>query len=203
YFLVFEGEPRFDHHDVHPHESVGWMVGPLVVLAFLSVVIGAIVGAPPDQGLFHNFLDPVFKPLLGAESEHALSETLILIGASLLVAITGIWVAWMMYIRRAWSPSALAAQYAGLYNLLLHKWYVDEIYNAIIVQPALGFARFLWTFDAGVIDGIVNGLGYLTRGTGRVLRGIQSGVVGNYALGMTLGLLAIVGSFLLKGLIVG
>jgi NADH-quinone oxidoreductase subunit L len=80
---------------------------------------------------------------------------------------------------------------------------VDEIYDAIVVRPALGFARFLWTFDATIIDGIVNGLGYLTRGIGRGLRTSESGVVGNYALGMSLGLLAIIGSFLLKGLIVG
>jgi len=204
YFVVFEGESRFDHHEVHPHESVWWMAGPLVVLAFFSVVIGAAVGAPPEHGLFRNFLDPVFAPVLGQErGETAFVETLILIGVSLLVAVIGIWVAFMMYKRRAWSPERLAARFPRTYDLLYHKWYVDEIYNAGIVQPTLGFARFLWSFDAGVIDGIVNGLGYLTRGMGRGLRPIQSGVVGNYALGMTIGLLAIVGSFLLKGLIVG
>jgi NADH-quinone oxidoreductase subunit L len=204
YFLVFEGEPRFDHEKVHPHESPWWMVGPLVVLALLSVVIGLIVGAPPEHGLFHNFLEPTFVSSLGQEhGESALAQTLVLIGISLLVAGAGIWIAWMMYIRKAWSPQALVARVPSLYNLSFHKWYVDEIYDRLFVQPLLALARFLWGFDSFVIDGIVNGLGYMTRGVGRGVRGIQSGVVGNYALAMCLGLLAILGSFFIKGLVSG
>ena len=204
YFLVFEGEPRFDHQKVHVHESVPWMTAPLAALALLSIVAGFAVGAPPEHGLIRGFLDPVFTPFLGKEiGETALAVTLILIGASLLIAFIGIWVAWMMYQRRAWSPQALAARFPRMYDLLLHKWYVDEAYDKAIIQPALGFARFLWAFDGTVIDGIVNGFGYLVRGLGRVVRTSETGVVGNYALGMSLGLLAIIGSFLLKGLIVG
>jgi NADH-quinone oxidoreductase subunit L len=204
YFLVFEGAPRFDHEKVHPHESPGWMVAPLVVLAFFSVVIGAAVGAPPEHGVFRGFLDPTFAASLGEErGETALIETLVLIGVSLLIAVLGIWVAWMMYKRRAWSAEALAARFPGLYNLLLHKWYVDELYDTIIIKPSLGFARFLWSFDGYVIDGIVNGVGALTRGVGGGLRNVQTGVVGNYALGIVVGLVAIVGSFLLKGLVAG
>jgi len=204
YFLVFEGQPRFNAEHVHPRESPWWMVGPLVALAFMSVVIGATVGAPPDHGLFRNFLDPTFAPSLGQErGETAAAETLILIGVSLLIAISGIWVAWMMYLRRAWSPHALAARFPRIYDLLFHKWYVDELYDRAIIQPVLAFARFLWGFDGYVIDGIVNGLGYLTRGLGRGLRVTESGIVGNYALGIAAGLVAIVGSFLLKGIVSG
>jgi len=204
YFLVFEGQPRFDPDKVHPHESPWWMVGPLVVLAFMSVVVGAVVGAPPEHGLFHGFLDPTFVPSLGQEhTQTAVAETLILIGMSLLIAFIGIWVAWMMYVRRAWSPQAVAARFPRVYDLLLHKWYVDELYDRAIVQPVLGFARFLWAFDGYVIDGIVNGLGYLTRGVGRGLRRTETGIVGNYALGIAAGLVAIIGSFLLKGLVSG
>ncbi|HLY64114.1 MAG TPA: NADH-quinone oxidoreductase subunit L, partial [Chloroflexota bacterium] len=204
YFLVFEGEPRFDHEKAHPHESPWWMIGPLVILAFFSIVIGAVVGAPPEHGLFRNFLDPTFSSSLGQErGETAFVETLILMVVSLLIACIGIWIAWMMYIRKAWSPRALAARFPRFYDLLFHKWYVDELYDRGIVQPAIGFANFLWGFDAYVIDGVVNGVGYLTRGIGRGIRGMQSGVVGNYALAMCVGLLAIVGSFLLKGLVSG
>ena len=204
YFLVFEGEPRFDHEHVHPHESPAWMVGPLVILAFMSVIVGAVVGAPPEHGLFRDFLQAAFGGVLPEqEAEVSPVLTLSLIGASLLFAVAGIWLAWMMYLRRAWSPQALAARYSRLYDLLFHKWYVDEIYDAIFVQPALRFARFLWGFDAYVIDGVVNGLGYVTRGLGAGLRGVQTGVVGNYALGIVAGLVAIVGSFLLKGLVTG
>ncbi len=204
YFLVFEGEPRFDPHRVHPHESPWWMVGPLVILAFLSLVIGAIVGAPPEHGLFRGFLDPSFLHVLPEKEAEAVPlETLVLIGISLIAAFIGIWIAWMMYFRRAWSPQALAARLPRLYDLLFHKWYVDEFYDAAIVQPAVRFANFLWGFDAYVIDGIVNGLGYMTRGVGGGLRGLQTGVVGNYALGIVAGLVAILGSFLLKGLVTG
>jgi NADH-quinone oxidoreductase subunit L len=204
YFMVFEGAPRFDSEKAHPHESSWWMVGPLVVLASLSVVVGAVVGAPPERGLFRNFLHPTFVSSLGQEKgETALVETLVLIGVSLLIAVIGIWVAWMMYLRKAWSPQALAARFPRLYNLLLNKWYVDELYDRTIVQPALAFSRFLWGFDGYVIDGIANGLGSLTRGVGGGLRNVQTGSVGNYALGIVVGLVAILGSFLLKGLVSG
>src|SRR5581483_3671484 len=200
YFLVFEGTPRFDTHHVHPHESPWWMVGPLAVLALLSLVAGFAVGAPPEHGLFRNFLDPVFAPVLGAEHpETAFVETLILIGASLLIAVIGIYIAMMMYLRRAWSPQAVSARFPRLYDLLYHKWYLDEIYDAAIVQPTLAFARFLWGFDSGVIDGMVNGVGALIRWLGQGLRRLQTGSVGNYALGMSLGLLVILGSLLLSG----
>src|SRR4029077_3138325 len=111
-----------------PHESPWWMVGPLVILAFLSVVVGALVGAPPEHGLFRMFLEPSFLPYLPGEAgETSEALTLILIGVSLLVAITGIWIAWRMYMSHAWSPQALAARFPRLYNLLFHKWYVDEL----------------------------------------------------------------------------
>jgi NADH-quinone oxidoreductase subunit L len=202
YFLVFEGRPRFETDHVHPHESPWWMVGPLVVLAFLSVVVGAAVGAPPSK--FHEFLGPAFVQSLGQPEAEAFDvQTVALMGVSLLIALAGIWIAWMMYLRRAWSPQALAARFQGLYDLLFHKWYVDELYDRVFVKPALGFATFLWVFDGYVIDGIVNGIGHLTRGVGRGLRTSETGVVGNYALGIAAGLVAILGSFLLKGLVSG
>jgi NADH-quinone oxidoreductase subunit L len=204
YFLVFEGEPRFDHEKAHPRESPWWMVGPLAVLGVLSVVVGAGVGFPPERNPFRHFLNPVFAVSLGeARAEATLTETLILIGVSLLFALVGIYIAWMMYQRRAWSPERIAAAFGALYTGSFHKWYVDEIYDVLFVQPSLRLANFLWGFDAFVIDGIVNGLGYVTRGIGRAIRGSESGIVGNYALAMCIGLVAIVGSFLLKGLISG
>ena len=204
YFLVFEGQPRFDPSEVHPHESPPWMTMPLAVLGLLSFVVGWLVGAPPEHGLLQGFLKPVFAGALGTRrAEAAVPETLMLIGVSLLIAAIGIYVAWMMYMKRAWSPERLAARFPWLYKALLNKWYVDEIYDAAVVQPALGFGRFLWDFDGFVIDGLVNGVGHLTRFTGRGLRTTQTGVVGNYALGISLGLLVILGSFLLTGYIHG
>ncbi len=203
YFLVFEGEPRFDPHHVHPHESVWWMAGPLVVLAACSVVVGMAFGFPPDNGAFANFLRPAFANSIHFEEFTGVpAQTLILMAVSLLVALCGIGIAWQMYIAKAWSPQALAARFSRLYDLIYNKWYVDEIYDLLIVQPTLGFARFLWSFDGLVIDGIVNGVGTITRWLGQGLRKSQTGGVGNYALGMSLGLLVILGGFLVNSYVV-
>ena len=203
YFLVFEGTPRFDPEHVHPHESSWWMVGPLVVLGVASVVVGAALGSPPDHGALFNFLSPAFANSVHFGTYEGVStQTFILIGVSLLFALSGIGVAWQMYMSKAWSPEALAARFSLVYQLLFNKWYVDEIYNVLFVQPTLALARFLWAFDGYVIDGIVNGSGNLTRYVGRGLRKVQTGGVGNYALGMTLGLLAILGGFLVNSYLV-
>lgn len=197
YFLVFEGEPRFDAHHVHPHESPWWMAGPLAVLAALSFLVGWVFGFPPEDGLFAKFLRPAFENSLGKEAPYEGISTisLVLIVVSLAVASLGIFIAWQFYMSKKWNVAALAARFSGLYELLLNKWYVDELYDAAFVRPTLAFARFLWGFDGFIIDGIANGLGYLTRGAGQVIRKVQTGAVGNYALAMCLGLLVILGSY--------
>ncbi|MHB8619782.1 MAG: NADH-quinone oxidoreductase subunit L, partial [Chloroflexota bacterium] len=182
YFLVFEGEPRFDPAHVHPHESPWWMTGPLIVLAVLSFAVGGVVGAPPGHGLFQRFLTPVFSSAIGTRVvEAAPAETLILIGVSMLIALVGIFIAWQMYMSKRWNPAAWAARVPVLYNALYNKWYVDEIYRALFVRPGLALANFLWGFDGVVIDGIANGVGQVTRGVGAGVRRLQTGSVGNYA----------------------
>ena len=105
-----------------------------------------------------------------------------------------------MYVTGQISPQAMGRRFAWLYDLFLNKWYVDEIYGAVIVRPLAFLARVLWQWvDAGLIDGIVNGVGYLTRGTSQQLRKVQTGVVSNYALAIALGTVLIVGVYLLFG----
>jgi NADH-quinone oxidoreductase subunit L len=105
-----------------------------------------------------------------------------------------------MYITGQISPKAMGARFGLLYDLFVNKWYVDEIYSAIIVRPLNAFAVFLWKWiDAGFIDGIVNGLAFLTGGISQRLRRVQTGVVSNYALAIVLGTVLIVGVYLIFG----
>jgi len=92
----------------------------------------------------------------------------------------------------------LAERFSGTYKLLLNKYYVDEIYNAIFVQPIKNGAIFLWKcFDTGVIDGIVNGSAGLTIGISGILRRIQTGYVQDYILSFIIGVILIIGYLLI------
>ncbi|HEV2234994.1 MAG TPA: NADH-quinone oxidoreductase subunit L [Terriglobia bacterium] len=194
-FMTFWGESRLDEQvEHHAHESSSKMTIPLVVLAVFSAVVG-YVGLPhPLDGLAH-FLDPVFGPsetmLRGAQPDaaSAMSEYT-LMGFSLFAAGLGILLAWWFYLKSPETPGRIAARFGGLYQLLIHKYYVDEIYNAIFVRPIrVGSEKVLWrTFDAGIIDGfIVNGTAKETMSAGGVLRRIQSGNLRSYAAWVLLG----------------
>jgi NADH-quinone oxidoreductase subunit L len=195
-FMTFWGESRLDEQiDHHAHESSSKMTIPLVVLAIFSVVVG-YVGLPhPLDGLSH-FLDPVFGQseamLRGAHPAvraSVLSEYT-LMGFSLGAAGLGILLAWWFYLKSPETPGRIAARFSGLYQLLVHKYYVDEIYNTIFVRPIrVGSEKVLWrVFDEGMIDGLmVNGAASETMSAGGVLRRIQSGNLRTYAAWVLLG----------------
>src|SRR5262245_48438636 len=117
-----------------------------------------------------------------------------LMGLSVLVALAGIGVATSIYLRRPGTAAALATRFSGLHTLLLNKYYVDEIYNAVIVQPIKSISTgVLWRgVDAGLIDGTVNAVGLVVRGWSAVLRRLQTGSVRAYAMSLFLGVVAIV-----------
>jgi len=196
-FLTFFGTPRFDEKNTHVHESPKNMLVPLVILAILSTV-GGWFAAPKfwgGQDFFHGYLQPVFAgveklapaPELAEEALHALE--LQLSGAAVLVALIGFFVAWWMYIRKPEAADNLARSLHGLYALVLNKYYVDEIYAAVIVRPFLWLStNVLWhVVDEGLIDGTVNGAGHLARRTGGELREIQSGNARSYASWVVIG----------------
>lgn len=109
---------------------------------------------------------------------------------SLLVAGVGLAVAWRFYLKSTDIPDRLAERFAGLYRLIVAKYYVDEIYNWLIVRPTrVASEKILWqTVDAGAIDGIVvEGTGEATQGVGGILRRIQSGNIRSYAAWVLLG----------------
>ena len=172
-FLTFFGEARGHHH---PHESPAVMLGPLVVLAVLSLAGGWLFPVP-------KYLQPLL-PL--AEKP----ESSILMIISVAAGLLGIFLAWLMYVAKPGLADSLGG---GLYKLVYNKYFVDELYDAAVVQPVVGGSRvLLWKgMDAGVIDGLVNGTGAFARGIGGVLRLLQSGNARSYATWVLFGSVAV------------
>jgi NADH-quinone oxidoreductase subunit L len=170
-FLAFFGEYRGHHH---PHESPWVMTGPLVVLALLSAG-GGFINVP-------RWLDPMFP----AKAESG-NESLMYV--SVAAGVIGIALAYIFYIARPGLADSFAKSVSGLYKLVYNKYFVDEIYDAAVVQPMVNGSRFfLWRgVDAGLIDGIVNGVGTRSRGIGNILRLLQSGNIRTYAAWIVLG----------------
>jgi NADH-quinone oxidoreductase subunit L len=202
-FLTFFGKPRYDEHHVHVHESPFSMTIPLILLAILSVV-GGWFAAPhliggPDH--FSNFLKPVFTAYapesVTAAAEAATEETgsagvmlfHALTGWPVIVGVLGLLLAWWMYIKSPETPKKLAQSLSGPYKLIYNKYYVDEIYNFLIVAPLLWIStQVFWHFvDEGVIDGTVNGTARVARETGSQVRKIQSGNARSYATWVVIG----------------
>jgi len=123
-----------------------------------------------------------------------------LMGVSTVVGLAGIGIATFFFLRRPSAADSMARSFSGLHRVLLNKYYVDEIYNAVIVQPIKKVSTFaLWRgVDAGVIDGTVNGVGLVVRGWSAVLRRLQTGSVRAYAMSFFVGVVGIVGYFLWK-----
>jgi NADH-quinone oxidoreductase subunit L len=201
-FLTFFGKPRFDEHKVHVHESPKSMTVPLMILALFSIV-GGWFAAPHLMGgtdYFEKFLHPVFamyapQGTAGAEAVAATSAGSgmelagALLGWPVIVALLGLLVAWWFYIKNTEAPKRLAKSLHGVYTLLLNKYYVDEIYGALIVRPLLWIStHVLWQgVDAGLIDGTVNRVGYVARESGSGARKLQSGNARSYATWVIIG----------------
>jgi NADH-quinone oxidoreductase subunit L len=172
FFLTFIGYCRADEHvEKHIHESPGAMVLPLMILAGFSV-IGGWIGWPEvfgGENRFERFLDPVLTgvmPETGAVkiAHHAFAKEILLMVASLAIVGAGFWLAYEFYCSKRFAPELIASRRPVLYRLLLHKYYVDEIYDAAIVERTKDLGTMLGSFDANVIDGVgVNGTGWLAR----------------------------------------
>jgi NADH-quinone oxidoreductase subunit L len=193
-FVVFFGRNNVPA-DVHPHESKPLMTIPLILLAIPAAVIGLIVGVPPDAGLFHQFIEPVFEPALeaGVHIEPGFTQpTLLIMLISTMAAVAGIFTAFLLYYRANPLPGVLGNNLPGLYNALANRWYFDELYHRVLVDGGKALAYGFWRFDQRVIDGAVNGVASLVRGTSFRLRRVQTGFVQGYALAIGLGLLGLV-----------
>ena len=201
-FLTFHGEPRYDEHHVHVHESPKVMLVPLVILAILSVIGGWFV-LPTYWGgkdYFKSFLDPVF----GASQElamklhpgyteppHSLEYQMAAI--AVIVAFIGFLIALYLYIIRPSAAKKLANGLRPIYTLLWNKYWVDELYGAVIIGPLIWLSRnVLWkVIDVGLIDGTVNGSAFVSRGVGGGLRRMQGGNTRSYAAWVVIGAVAV------------
>ncbi len=198
YFLAFEGKERFKH-DKHPHESPSVMTIPLMVLAGLSI-IGGFIGIPElfsgEHGnKFENWLAPIFE---GAEKKLAFYNSythtteIILMSVTIVGAIGAILLARYIYLKKPSIASNTAKSFKGVYNLLLNKYFVDEVYDAAVVNPIKKTSEsFLWKIaDNKIIDGVVNGVAVLIEIISSNIRKIQTGVAQLYAVVMMLGIVA-------------
>ena len=202
-FLTFFGAPRYDEHKVHVHESPVNMTVPLMILAFLSIFGGWFAAPKLVGGVDHftKFLGPVFSSyaLPGAEvaaevpAEAAATPATELLhaltGVPVIVGILGLLLAWWFYIKNPETPKRLAQKARGLHALLLNKYYVDEIYAALIVRPLLWLSTnvFWHAVDEGVIDAAVNGTASVARASGGQVRKLQSGNARSYAAWIIIG----------------
>ncbi len=203
----------------HLHDAPKPMAIALVVLA-VGAVLAGYVGVPGVLGgenRFERFLEPSFVAApaegVGGEIAAATSEPAAAEGpagagdtalegrlmlTSTLAAFAGIGLAWLFFLRRRDLADAAARRFSGLHRLLLRKYYVDEIYDAGLVQPIrIVSEQALWKgVDAGLIDGAVNGAGVTVQGASGLLRLVQTGSIRAYAASLMLGTLLILGYLL-------
>jgi NADH-quinone oxidoreductase subunit L len=171
-----------------------------MLLAVLSLA-GGWIGIPEALG-GHNHFEAWLAPVFGHAAEgaahggvhHSAALEYLLMAVSVGVALCGIGLAYYLYRVRPEVPKEIAGRVPGLYDVVFHKYYVDEIYDAAIVRRIVNGSIWLWeAFDATFIDGIVNGVAAMVSGAGDKMRRVQTGVVGNYALSLLLGAVILVG----------
>ncbi len=205
-------DPEKEHHI---HESPTTMTRPLILLAIPAVFLGLLIGFPPESGLLHQWLAPVFEHTIAASgrTEAAYSffgiDGVLAIATTTLVAVA-IVVAWRLFgvempalglrvqprpdrVRELSARPWLAELYRGSSN----KWWFDELNHRLFVVWGGKLAAGAFWFDRTIVDGTVNGIGAVTTGAGIRLRRVQTGRVQNYALGIALGLIAMAAAYLL------
>ncbi len=211
FVLIFLGEPRWtegqqvlDAHghgmvDLHPHESPSSMTTPLVVLAALSAVAGAVLNFT-HHGPFWTWLQPAVGDVEGlAFAEHGTLGEPALIAISIVAAAVGIAGGWLVYGRRSMADGKRMEPLRGpVAELLERKFFVDEAYESVLTGFGGWFAQRSADFDRVVIDGAVNGTGRSSTAFGAVARRVQTGLVRGYLAGFVLGVVVLAGVLILQ-----
>ncbi len=206
-YMTFFGKERMsDEKKHHLHESPRSMTIPLIVLAVLSV-IGGYIGMPHIFGVtnhFEQWLEPVMAKV-AAPASHALPsgggdvgmEITLMVASVLLVGVS-IFLAYLLYKKKTEISTSLAEKLSGLKTLLVNKYYVDEIYGAVIVRPVVYLSLFLWkVFDVVIIDGFLNGMASSYEEFADFIRTGQTGRVRTYATVFVFGVVAIIAFIML------
>jgi len=187
-FITFTGKFRGTHEQEHHlHESPAAMTVPLIILAVLSI-IGGFVGIPEVMMQGGDKIGEFLSPVIAAQGEHHISHSTeyMLMGLSTGLVVIMIIFAWFKF------RNYQRTEETGLGKVLENKWYVDELYEKIIVQPLHKAGAFFNTvIEKSVIDNLVNGVGRVVNYGSRQLRLLQSGQVGNYVLLMVISMVLI------------
>jgi NADH-quinone oxidoreductase subunit L len=199
-FLVFHGKFRGTHEQEHHlHESPKVMTIPLILLCFGAVASGW-VGIPHLLGGGAHFTE-FMKPILGHPEAHGTeADEWLVMAVSIVAGLSGIGLAYFMYLKRTDIPVRLSRQFGGVHRLLFNKYYVDEIYSFLIIRPTVWIAKnvLIGITDARIIEAVVNGVPRAIGGFSGQLRKVQTGFLQHYAAIMAMGLLAIAALMLLR-----
>jgi NADH-quinone oxidoreductase subunit L len=198
--LTFFGDSRADPHvAMHAQESPWTMTVPLMILAGLSIC-GGWLGIPHVLGeplgfpnVLEHYFDGFFAELPAEGGHHEVSTEILLMSVSTAGALVAMYLAFRLFSRNLAAMNLLRQRAGGLYTLLSHKYYIDELYNAVVIRPIHWISRIvLWQgVDVRLIDWAVNAVGTATRSLGGALRLPQNGVIENYAVGIALGAVGI------------
>lgn len=195
-FLTFFGEFRgTEEQKHHLHESPATMTIPLIVLAILSAIGGAL--NLPGGGWLGHFLEPIFEgsrqvnPEAFAESTVEHSTEYVLMAVSAGVALLALIVAYVMYISRKAVPASDEADRSMPEQVIYNKYYVDELYEAAVVRPIRSMGDTFYSFGEFAVDGLVNGVAWLVKQSSAQLRRLQSGSIGFYVFAMVLSIVLI------------
>ncbi|MEK6765352.1 MAG: NADH-quinone oxidoreductase subunit L [Planctomycetota bacterium] len=192
-FMTFYGKSNMTKHvEEHVHESPMSILIPLLVLALLSI-LGGFIGFPTASAI-NSFLAPVIggghHSMADGGNLHHVSNSLMfsMMGISTGIAIVGILLAYLMYIKQPDLPAKIVGKFKLIYKIIYNKYYVDEIYDATIVKPTVKTSFILWKIvDVKIIDGFVNAVARIVELKSEVLKLFQTGYVRNYALSILLG----------------
>jgi len=205
-YLTFHGRERMDDKTKHHlHESPRTMTVPLILLAVFSV-IGGWIGMPHIFGVvnyFEHWLEPVMAhgagaaegPMLAAGGGDTGTEVLLMV-VSVVLVLVAIFAARYYYLKNTQAATSLSEKLSGVHQLLLNKYYVDEIYGAVIVRPVVYGSIFLWkVVDVVIIDGFANGMATIIRDISELLKNIQTGQVRKYATIFVVGVVILIAYF--------
>ncbi len=198
--MTFWSKERFDHHEIHPHEGPATMSIPLIVLAVLSViggwigiphVIGAILPGHPEN-YFEHWLKPAIAAMAPGAHHTALEEWMTM-GVSLGGAGISAALAVFFFMLNPKLVESIKAKMRTLVDVVANKYYVDEIYFGVLINPLIETSRNLWVFvDQGFIDRGTDAAKELAKGLGRFSGGLQSGKAQQYALYISLGTIVLI-----------
>ncbi len=213
-FMTFYGDCRISAKAKgHLHESPLVITIPLMVLGFLAAVggyiglpklIGELFGGIPNY--FELWLEPVFE--MAQEYGHQYAQSgghhnpaleWGLMGGSVLIALVGISIAFTMYVKNTDLPGKFTSTFPALHRAVYNKWYIDELYDFLFVNPCKALGNFLWKgFDVLIVDGMVNGVAAVVKGWSSAFRYSETGYVHNYAFVMAAGTVTILGYYIFR-----